>query len=292
MARTIATVNGAPIDDKALHAAMQSLAQETFNATFEETPEGAHAELREMALERLVARELIFQAAMAEGFVAEEAAVREETGRILRMMGNPVDFWKRLAERGMDEVAFLRMVRKDITVEQMSTRKLEEVAEPNEAEIRQFFADHPDQLREPERVRVRHILLPLDPDDPGQSLEHARALKARAEQEAFAEVARRHSICASAPGGGDLGFIRREEVDPAFAAAAFSQVVGEVGGPVRTPYGYHLIKVTAHEIPAPPNLGEVRSRIICFLKKSNGAQLLQEWVAELRRGAEIVMRDN
>ncbi len=292
MAQTIATVNGAPIDDKALLAAMQSLAQENFHATLDETPAAAHAELREMALERLVARELIFQAALAEGFVAEEDAVRAETARILRMMGSPADFWKRLAERGMDQVAFLRMVRKDVTVEGLSNRKLEGVAEPDEAEIRQFFAAHPEKLREPERVRVSHILLPLDPDDPDQSLEQARALMARAEQGDFAEVARRHSVCASAPGGGDLGYLRREEVDAAFADAAFSQTVGEVGDPVRTPYGYHLIKVTAHEIPAPPTLDEARSRIIGFLKKSRGAQLLQEWVAELRRGAEIVMHDN
>jgi peptidyl-prolyl cis-trans isomerase C len=206
-------------------------------------------------------------------------------------MGNPVDFWKRLAERGMDEVSFLRMVRKDVTVERMSARKLEEVAEPGDTEIRQFFAAHPEKLRNHERVCASHILLPLDPDDPGQSLEHARALKARAEQGDFAEVARRHSVCASAPGGGDLGYIRREDVDPAFADAAFSQVVGEVGDPVRTPLGYHLIKVTAHEIPAPPTLDEARNRIIGFLRRARGAQLLQEWVAELRRTAEVVMHD-
>jgi peptidyl-prolyl cis-trans isomerase C len=291
MARTIATVNGSPIDDKALHAAMKSLAQENFHATLDETPLAAYDELREMALERLVARELIFQAAMAEGFVAEADAVKDETARILRMMGNPVDFWKRLAERGMDEVSFLRMVRKDVTVERMSARKQEEVAEPGETEIRQFFAAHPEKLRNHERVWVSHILLPLDPDDPGQSLEHARTLKARAGQGDFAEVARRHSVCASAPGGGDLGYIRREEVDPAFADAAFSQVVGEVGDPVRTPLGYHLIKVTAHEIPAPPTLDEARNRIIGFLKRARGAQLLQEWVAELRRTAEVVMHN-
>jgi peptidyl-prolyl cis-trans isomerase C len=216
----------------------------------------------------------------------------EESDNIVRMMGNPVDFWARLAERGMDEAAFFRMVRKDVTVERMSARRLEEVAEPSDAEIRQFFAAHPDQLLEPERVRASHILVPLDPDDPDQSLQQALALKARAEQDDFAELAKRHSVCASAPGGGDLGSIRREDVDPAFAEAAFRQAVGDVGEPVRTPYGYHLIKVTAHDLPAPPTLDASRGRIIGFLKRARGAQLLQEWVAELRRGAEIVMHDN
>jgi peptidyl-prolyl cis-trans isomerase C len=289
---TIATVNGSPIDDKALQAAMQSLAQEICQATLNETSPDVHAELREMALERLVARELIFQAALAQGVVADEAAVREESDKIVRMMGNPVDFWARLAERGMDETAFLRMVRKDVTVERMSARRLKEVAEPSEAEIRQFFAAHPDQLLEPERVRVSHILVPLDPDDPDQSLQQTLKLKARAEQDDFAEVAKRHSVCVSAPGGGDLGYIRRKEVDPTFAEAAFRQAVGDVGEPVRTPYGYHLIKVTARDLPAPPPLDAARDRIIGFLKRARGAQLLGEWVAELRRDAEIVMHEN
>jgi peptidyl-prolyl cis-trans isomerase C len=292
MEHVVATVNGSPIDTKALNAAMQSLAQEHFHATLDEVPVESHDELKTMALERLIARELIFQAALAEGFVADVAAVEAESSRILRMMGNPADFWKRLAERGMDEAAFLRMVRKDVTVDQLSARKLENVEEPSEEEIRKFFSAHPDKLRDKERVRASHILLPLDPDDPDTSLEHAKRLKARAEQEDFAEIAKNHSVCASAPGGGELGYILREDVDPTFADAAFSQIVGEVGNPVRSPYGYHLIKVTEHEIPSPPTLDEARGKIIGFLKQATGSQLLAAWVAELRQGGDITIHDS
>jgi peptidyl-prolyl cis-trans isomerase C len=292
MDQLIATVNGAPIDNKALNAAMQSLAQEHFHATLDEVPSESHDEISAMALERLVARELIYQAALAEGVVADDAAVEDEAARILRMMGNPADFWKRLAERGMDEATFLRMVRKDVTVDQMSVRKCSEVEEPSEAEIKAFFSAHPDQLRGHERVRASHILLPLDPDDPDKSLEHAKAIKLKVTQEDFAEIARTHSICASAPGGGELGFIRREDVDPSFADAAFSQIVDEVGEPVRTPYGYHLIKVSEREIPAPPTLDEARDKIIVFLKQAKSSNLLEQWVGILRQGAEIIIHDN
>ena len=250
---------------------------------------GERGKLGVIEREELIARELIFHAALSEGFVADDAAIEDESSRILRMMGNPADFWKRLAERGMDEASFLRMVRKDVTVDQMSARKLEALSEPGEAEIKQFFSAHPDKLRDHERVRASHILLPIDPDDPGTALEHAKALKARAEQEGFAEIAKLHSVCASAPGGGELGYIRREDVDPTFADAAFSQIVDEIGAPVRTPYGYHLIKVSEHEIPSPPTIDEARSKIIGFLKQTRGAKLLEEWVAELRNGAEIVI---
>jgi peptidyl-prolyl cis-trans isomerase C len=285
----VATVNGSPIDIKALSAAMQSLAQEHFHATLEEVPQESHADLKSMALERLVARELIFQTALAEGFVADKVAVEAESNRILRMMGNPADFWKRLAERGMDETSFLRMVRKDVTVDQLSARKLEKVEEPSEADIKQFFRAYPEKLRDPERVRASHILLPLDPDDPDTALERAKALKSRAEKEGFAEIAKLHSVCASAPGGGELGYIRRDDVDPSFADAAFSQIVDEIGPPVRTPYGYHLIKVSEREIPSPPTIDEARNKIVSFLKKTKGSKLLEGWVAKLRNGAEIVM---
>ena len=292
MEQLAATVNGSPIDDKALNAAMQSLAQENFHATLDEVPQESHAELKAMALERLIARELIFQAALAEGFVADEADVKDESSRILRMMGNPADFWKRLAERGMDEASFLRMVRKDVTVDQMSARKLADVTEPGEKEIREFFSAYPDKLRDHERVRASHILIPLDPDDPDKALERARELKVKVEQDGFAEIAKRHSVCASAPGGGELGFIRREDVDSAFADAAFSQIVDELGEPVRTPYGYHLIKVTEREIPAPLTLGEARGKIIGFLKKTSGSKLLAEWVAILRNDAKVVIHND
>ena len=99
----------------------------------------------------------------------------------------------------MDEAAFLRMVRKDVTVDQMSARKLKAVEEPDESEIKRFFADHPEKLREQERVEASHILIPIDPDDPEKALAHARALKTKAEQEGFAEVARLHSVCGGNP---------------------------------------------------------------------------------------------
>lgn len=291
MDQIVAAVNGSPIDNKALNAAMQSLAQESFHVNLADVPQGSCAELRAMALERLIARELIFQAALAAGVVADAAAVEDETARIVRMMGDSADFWRRLAERGMDQAAFQRMVRKDVTVECMTAVRLETLPQPEEAEIRRFYNEHPDRLRLPERVRVSHILLPVDPEDPDQARAHAESLRELAGHD-FAGVARRHSICASAAGGGELGFIRRADVDETFADAAFSQIVDEIGPPVRSPYGYHLIKVTAREISPPSTLDESRGRIVTFLKKAQGTRLLEGWVGELRQGAKIEVYDD
>jgi peptidyl-prolyl cis-trans isomerase C len=287
MNQTIATVNGVPIDDKALSAAMQSLSQEQFHAPIADVSADRHEELKAMALERLVARELIYQLALAEGFLADDQAVEAETQRILRLMGNPKDFWSKLEQKGMDQASFIRMVRKDVTVDQMTARYLEKLPEPEEEEIVRFFKENPDKIREPERVSVNHILVSIEEEGAEKALASALALKEEAELKGFSETARLHSVCASAPGGGSLGKIRRQDVDPTFAEVAFTQPIGAISEPFRTPYGYHLVKIDERDIPSPPTLDEARPRILGFLKKLKGAKLLEEWIAELRQAADI-----
>ena len=70
-----------------------------------------------------------------------------------------------------------------------------------------------------DRLRVAHILIPFEPDGQEQALQKALELKRKAGEGDFAELAKLHSACPSAPGGGDLGYIRREDVDPGFAEA-------------------------------------------------------------------------
>ena len=290
MPDVVATVNGVPIDQKALGAAMQALALEQFHCTVAEIPEGAHDELKEMAMERLIARELIFQAALAEGFIASQEDVDAETSRILRLSGQPKDFWSRLAERGMDQVAFERMVRQDVTVNQLTARKIDNIADPDEQTIEKFFREDPRRLQKPQRVQLQHILFPVDPENPGQAFERAKAVKSESEKNDFRALAQKYSACPSAPGGGDLGFVRHEDVDPALADVIFKLPIDTVSGPFKTPLGVHLVKVVARDNPGPPTLEEARPAIIEVLKRVESARILSDWVADLRHKADVIIQ--
>jgi len=87
------------------------------------------------------------------------------------------------------------------------------------------------------KAKARHILVPSE--------ETCEKLKTRIEAgEDFAEIAREYSRCPSGKQGGDLGEFSRGQMVPEFDEVVFSAEIGEVQGPVKTDFGYHLIEVT------------------------------------------------
>ncbi len=117
-----------------------------------------------------------------------------------------------------------------------------------EAELKQFYDEQKDQFGVGEERRTRHILIGADKaKDPtgDKGLARAQELLARVKKgEAFEELAKKTSEDpGSASSGGDLGFLSQDQMDKAFAEAAFALKTGEVSAPVKTSYGYHLIKV-------------------------------------------------
>ena len=102
-----------------------------------------------------------------------------------------------------------------------------------------------------EEVRARHILVPTETE--------ARAALAEVRGGAdFTAVAQRRSTGPGAREGGDLGFFRRADMVPEFAAAAFQLQAGQVSeNPVRSPFGWHVIKVEERRTAAPPPFEEV-----------------------------------
>lgn len=90
------------------------------------------------------------------------------------------------------------------------------------------------------RVKASHILV--------SSLDEAKSVLAELKKgKDFGDLAKKYSNCPSGANGGDLGFFGKGQMVKEFEDAAFKMKVGEVSQPIKTQFGWHLIKVTAKQ---------------------------------------------
>ncbi len=128
-----------------------------------------------------------------------------------------------------------------------------------------------------EEVHARHILVKTE--------DEAKAVIADLDGGAdFAELAKAKSVGPSASSGGDLGFFAQGRMVPEFAAAAFALADGSYSKePVKTQFGWHVIKVEERRTQQPPAYAAVRERIADGLKRERLSQTLEE----LKKSAKI-----
>lgn len=151
----------------------------------------------------------------------------------------------------------------------VDTARVRETIEVSDDDVRAYYDLHLDEFTQSEQVRARHILLETGA---GESDDEVRArlerIKARIEGgEDFATVAREVSDDqGTREEGGDLGFFGRGRMVPEFEEAAFGAQPGELVGPIKSPFGYHLIEVLDRTEGGPRPLDEVaptvRSRLV------------------------------
>jgi peptidyl-prolyl cis-trans isomerase D len=144
---------------------------------------------------------------------------------------------------------------------ELSVDAIADSIDVSDDELKQFYADNQDMFVGPEQRRASHILVEGDDD---AALQKIQSIKARIQQgEDFAEVAKTESDdTGSASQGGDLGYFGRDVMDPAFETAAFAlQNVGDLSEPVKTEYGYHLIKLTGIREPDVQSFAKVRDDV-------------------------------
>ncbi len=115
-------------------------------------------------------------------------------------------------------------------------------------EIKEYYEADREEFKKPKTVEARHILIKIDPDAASEVVEKKRAkifdiMKMVEEGKNFAELAKEYSECPSKNKGGHLGTFKKEAMVKPFADKAFSMKAGEISEPVRTRFGWHIIKV-------------------------------------------------
>lgn len=184
-----------------------------------------------------------------------------------------------------------------------------------DAAVRAYYDQHPDEFKTPEKVHVRHIVIGVrntgpTPRGPEEALQligrvatelHGLNATTRAANPAameqlrineFAQLARKYSEDSSAAAGGDLGWVTRDQLDPAFAEAAFGLPVGVPSGIVKSSFGYHILFVEAKKPAGTQTFEEVKDSLREFLMTQHAAEVMTavtRLTNDLRRSSKIAI---
>ncbi|MFP5228941.1 MAG: peptidyl-prolyl cis-trans isomerase [Acidobacteriota bacterium] len=163
-----------------------------------------------------------------------------------------------------------------------------------QAEIQQYYNQNQQLYRVDPQVKVRHILISVDPNA-GPNADATAKAKAQGildqlrkdNGKDFAELAKQNS---DDPGskdqGGELGWIKHGVTVPEFDQTAFAQSPGQISGLVRTRFGYHIIQTEAKEDAHTKPLDEVKASIVDTLTKQKATQAEQALASQLAADAQ------
>lgn len=248
--------------------------------------------LEKLVLENMIAERLL--EAASKDTVLDEKDFEAEMKKITDARGDLEKFAQSQGITGDKMKGELRrMMRQRKWVNAQLEGRMKEISD---AEAKEFYDKNPQYFMMPEQVRASHILFMVDqtapPEKVTEALKKAEAATKRAATEDFAKLAGELS---EEPGakerGGDLNFFPRSGamVEP-FAAAAFALKKGEVSKePVRSQFGYHVIKVTDRK-DATKNTFEDSKQVIKDRQNwDRKRSLIDDVIAELRAKAKVTL---
>src|SRR5271154_196030 len=146
--------------------------------------------------------------------------------------------------------------------------------------MKKVYDEAAKQIAGEQEVHARHILVETE--------DEAKAIEAELKKGTdFAELAKTKSKDPGAADGGDLGFFTKDQMVPEFSAVAFALEPGKISDPVKSQFGWHIIKVEEKRNRKAPDFDQVKSQIETYVTRKAQA----DYVAKLREGAKIERLD-
>ena len=236
-----ATVNGKDISIEDYEReykmqAQQAMAQYGEDFLTQKTQDGKQTMgemMRQNTLDNLVRFEIYKQDAESKGIKISDKDVDAEFDKMVKMYGGEEKLQAALKENNLTEEKMKEYTKTNLLMQQYQEKMMKEM-EPTEKELKKYYDDHKDEFKTAE---ASHILV--------KTKEEAEAIKKELDGGAdFAKLAKEKSLdTGSAQNGGSLGQFTPGQMVKEFDEKVFSMKPGEISDPVKTQFGYHIIKL-------------------------------------------------
>ncbi|MFZ4115323.1 MAG: peptidylprolyl isomerase [Chthoniobacterales bacterium] len=273
--------------EKAFKEAVASSNVNPATLTADQKIQGYHQILDALIMEKLVDKKSV-------GTEVSDADVNAEIEKIKKQFPTPEAFNAELKKSGQTMDQFTINLKKSMRQTKWMKAQIQGKDVVTDADAQKFYNDNIKKFANPEMVKATHILFLVPqgaPDSVAKAKEEAaKAAIVRANKgEDFSKLAVELS---EEPGAkqraGDLGFFSKNQMVPEFATVAFAQKVGSVSEtPVKTKFGYHVIKVTEKKPAGTATFAEVKPNIIAYLQNQKRREAFKAEMQQLRQTAKI-----
>ena len=234
-------------------------------ATAGETEQSACARF---TLSTLIREDLVKGYARGRGITVDDAQVAETIAQVRSAIGGDLD--AQLQAQDLTEDDLTQIVRRILLFDEVEVALA--ATEVGDDEIRQLYDQQREQFTQ---IHTKHILLETEAE--------AVRIANRATRRNFAQLAKRFSIdTGSSPNGGDLGTVAASTFLPEFVEVALALDPGQIGPPVQTQFGWHVIQLVSVDVLP---LEEVRDQLTGTLQ----AQAFSEWLSDQLAEVEIAV---
>lgn len=290
---TIAKVNAEELYETQLEDAVKE-----YNETLKEQGINIRAlgqdqlhNVRKFMLQKMVERELLHQEAVRNKIKVNSSEIDQVMQDSEKHYPSHQSFLNDILKDGKTIETYRERLAYDMLVNKVAAKRYEERKKPiSDDEIHLFYQENHQRFAQPESVKIGHILIkiPKNADDKEWESAKKKLRRLRNSKEDFRELAKKHSQCTSAKGGGDLGFYFRSQLYPPLENAAFKLKINEVSQPVESLDGVHLIKLYEHRPQGfIPPFEEIKDQVEEVAKTEQAQRIFQEYVEDLKNKAKI-----
>jgi parvulin-like peptidyl-prolyl isomerase len=287
---TVATVDGSEIKKGELEQAFNNmLAAQKMSAAA--IPEEQRLQGYRIVLDDIIIDKLLLK--RSADIKVSDDEVKAQWDRIQKNFGSEEELKKQIEAAGETVDKVKKGLHDRLAQERWIDDQIKDKVNVSDADAEDFYKKNPEQFKAPEQVRASHILVKVDQDaKPEEVVAKQKAAQAIADRvkkgEDFSKLAKELSEDPSAKqNSGDLDFFTKEAMVPEFSKAAFSMKKDEISDPVRSQFGFHIIKVTDHKDAETVTLEKAKPQLLAFLKQQKKQAEIRKVVEDVRSKADV-----
>lgn len=255
-------------------------------------PATGHIDQRK-TLDRLIDIELLYQESLKHRFHGLVEEAQERYQREVRRLGGKKRFMSALECNKITPDQFRKTIYRNLSIKRLLDEEIYSRIEIKEDQAREYYERNKGRFQKPPSVRIRQILIrvPSGSGENGWKDAEKKALAIYRDASSgadFVRLVRRHSEDpASASTGGDEGLIQEGNLKAMFDSRIFSMKPGTVTKPIRSPEGFHIIKVVSSTPAATKTFEEVKGYITTLLRRQQAREMITGLISSLKSEAEI-----